>query len=241
MPDEDDEVDKADGKGDFIFEVVVSNSFGGGLITIWDSGMQNVVNFWGFWMIALMEAAVEDRFIEELAGSVNGTTSLLNGWTLSLKLLGASGDKGFGFGRVLGGEFWNLHVAVEAVVEPDDEDDCNEEEEKCEFPCILCNVSFKRGLVLIAFASASCIRHNAPEPIAPASWIEVSVLFNVDFNFPFSAPTVLRLFVFAGHLVECCSTGGRFLGSVDDVLVTEENVRLSVAWLPLTFENWNSI
>ena len=41
--------------------------------------MQNVVNFWGFCMIALMEAAVEDRFIEELAGSVNGTTSLLNG------------------------------------------------------------------------------------------------------------------------------------------------------------------
>ena len=34
MPEEDDDDDKADGNGDFILRFVVSNSFGGGLITI---------------------------------------------------------------------------------------------------------------------------------------------------------------------------------------------------------------
>ena len=45
MPDEDEDEDNADGKGDLILVLVVSNSLGGGLITIWDSGMQNVVSF----------------------------------------------------------------------------------------------------------------------------------------------------------------------------------------------------
>ena len=45
IPDEDDDVDNADGKGDLILILVVSNSLGGGLITICDSGMENVVNF----------------------------------------------------------------------------------------------------------------------------------------------------------------------------------------------------
>ena len=44
-PDEEDEEDNADGRGDFILMLFESNSFGGGLITIWASGMQNVVNF----------------------------------------------------------------------------------------------------------------------------------------------------------------------------------------------------
>ena len=51
--------------------------------------------------MAFIEAAVDDRFIELLVGSVRGTISLLNGCAFSLNMLGASG----GTGRVLGGEF----------------------------------------------------------------------------------------------------------------------------------------
>ena len=61
----------------------------------------------------------------------------------------------------------------------------------------------------------------------PTSW--TSVLFNVDFNFTLSFPAVIRLFEFAGHLVECCSAGGKFLGRVADVLEEDENIKLSFA------------
>ena len=46
-----------------------------------------------------------------------------------------SGVEDIGFDSVEGGEFWNLHVDVEAVVDPEEEeDDCNEEDEKRDSP-----------------------------------------------------------------------------------------------------------
>ena len=45
MPDEEEEDDNADGKGDFILLQLESNAFGGGLITTCASGIQNVVSF----------------------------------------------------------------------------------------------------------------------------------------------------------------------------------------------------
>ena len=44
-PDEEEEDDNADGRGDFSLMLFESNSFGGGLITTSASGIQNVVNF----------------------------------------------------------------------------------------------------------------------------------------------------------------------------------------------------
>ena len=55
--------------------------------------------------MAFIEAAVDDRFIGLLVGSVRGTISLLNGCVFSLNMLGASGGTAPGLGRVLGGEF----------------------------------------------------------------------------------------------------------------------------------------
>ena len=54
----------------------------------------------------------------------------------SLNALGFRG-KELSFGNVDGGEFWNLQVDVDAVVEPDDEDDCKEVEENLESACML--------------------------------------------------------------------------------------------------------
>ena len=48
-----------------------------------------------------------------------------------MKLLESDAEDGC-FVRVDGGEFCNLHVDVEALVEPDEEEDCKEVEEKCE-------------------------------------------------------------------------------------------------------------
>ena len=42
-----------------------------------------------------------------------------------------------GFGSVGGGEFCSLHVDIEVAVEAEEEDDCSEEEEKCESRCVL--------------------------------------------------------------------------------------------------------
>ena len=42
-----------------------------------------------------------------------------------------------GFGSVGGGEFCSLHVDIEVAVEAEEEDDCSEEEEKCESRFVL--------------------------------------------------------------------------------------------------------
>ena len=132
-----------------------------------------------------------------------------------------------GLGSVFGGELCNLHVEFEAVVEPDDEDDCNDDDEKSDSPCTFCDGSIMIGLLFIAIASASCIRHKAPELTPLPSCIEPSALFNVDFNFPLSFPVAILLFIFEGHRDECCSTGGKFLGRVDDVFEEDEKEKLS--------------
>ena len=132
-----------------------------------------------------------------------------------------------GLGSVFGGELCNLHVEFEAVVEPDDEDDCNDDDEKSDSPCTFCDGSIMIGLLFIAIASASCIRHKAPELTPLPSCIEISALFNVDFNFPLSFPVAILLFIFEGHRDECCSTGGKFLGRVDDVFEEDEKEKLS--------------
>ena len=98
-------------------------------------------------------------------------------------LLG-SGGKEIGFGRsVEGGEFWNLHVDVDAVVEPeDDEDDCREVDEMFESAGmfeLLQVISWHLLLLFSTFmatASASCIRHSVPE-ILPPSGIEPAMRF----------------------------------------------------------------
>ena len=118
-------------------------------------------------------------------------------------MLGASGGNGLDPASVLGGEFCNLQVEFEAVVDPEDEDDCNEEDEICESR--FCDVSLRTGLVLcraITFASASCIRHNAPELRPPPSCVASSVLFKVDFSLPLSLLMLIRLLVLEGHLDE---------------------------------------
>ena len=78
-----------------------------------------------------------------------------------------------GFGSVGGGEFCSLHVDVEVAVEAEEEDDCSDEEEKCESRCVLKPLWLSLLLCLVisifaALALASCIRHKDPGVIPPS-------------------------------------------------------------------------
>ena len=222
----------------------MSNSFGGGLITICASGILNVVSFWGFWIIALMEDAVEDLLMdEELAPDEK--VSLRNGSEFSMKVLQSDAED-ICFGRVDGGEFWNLHVDVEAVVDPEEEDDCKEVEEKWESTGgfeIIRDVSWAILLLLpifIELASASCIRHNPPGTILP-SCVEPSIRFKVDFILVLSLFAPEQFPAIERHLDEWTSVAGKFLGRVEETLPADENTKLLSIWLPMVpwCYNWN--
>ena len=82
-------------------------------------------------------------------------------------------EKETGFGSVGGGELCSLHVDVEVAVEAEEEDDCSDEEEKCESRCVLKPLWLSLLLCLVisifaALALASCIRHKDPGVIPPS-------------------------------------------------------------------------
>ena len=82
-------------------------------------------------------------------------------------------EKETGFGSVGGGEHCSLHVDVEVAVEAEEEDDCSDEEEKCESRCVLKPLWLSLLLCLVisifaALALASWIRHKDPGVIPPS-------------------------------------------------------------------------
>ena len=77
IPDDEEEEDNADGSGDFILVLLVSKSFGGGLMTTCVSGVENVVSFGGFVIIEFMDAAVDDRLRDEFPESEEDASILI--------------------------------------------------------------------------------------------------------------------------------------------------------------------